>query len=117
MKGRWFLVPIWLILIIVFYFGGKQEAKKNRKLFLEFDSANIKGRLEEVRVGNKVVIFKADNMKDGVVFSPNTGPLNDYEIFEYFAKPGDTIIKPSHSDTLRLKKKGKEYLFTFDKPE
>jgi hypothetical protein len=117
MKGRWFLVPGGIFIVLMIYFGGKYNSRKWLESYIEFDSTNINGRLERVEYGNKSLIFKVDNNKEWFGSSPLTGPLNDDEIFEKFAKAGDTIIKPAHSDTLRLKKKGKDYLYTFNNPK
>jgi hypothetical protein len=59
-----------------------------------------------VRIANKGVCFK---------LGEDTSELNENEKFNIVAKKGDIVIKPAYSDTLRLIKTDKVFLYTFQK--
>ena len=103
-----------ITLSVAWYIGGQIESKRWEDNFVHFDSANINGELDYVRIGAHGVVFKLRGKENKFVFYPHTGMINDYKIFRLIAKNGDTIIKPQYSDTLRLIKNEKEYLYTFD---
>jgi hypothetical protein len=80
-----------------------------------FNSSHIHGKIEKVFIISKGTALKLVNDSVTYVFYPMTSPLNDNQIFDGFATKGDSVIKSAHSDTLKLLKGDKAYLYTFEK--
>lgn len=89
--------------------------KKGKENFDKFYTSDIRGKLGYVTLGNGQQVFSIQEKREIYSFSPDISEINDYHDFKKIAKKGDSIIKPSNSDTLRLIKKGKIYLYTFTK--
>lgn len=108
-------ITIFLIFVINVYIAQKSGGERNKRFFIQFDTTNINGIINEVGIRYHGSYFKVIGIKNDFVFFPNTGKLNEFKIFDQFAKKGDTVIKYSYSDTLMLLKNGKQYLYTFEK--
>ena len=103
-------------LIFMLDYVGKTSLKLSREYQAYFDENEIKGEIESIGISRHGVEFKIVGMKKKFIFYPNTSELNGFKIFDHLAEKGDSIIKSRNSDTLRLVKDGKEYLYTFLKP-
>ncbi len=104
-----------VIAFFYFYFAEKIDNTLTKKAYIDFDTTNIYGVIKEVRIGYQGSVFKVDKLNKKFVFYPHTSELNQFKIFDQFAKNGDTVIKPKFCDTLKLIKNGKQYLYTFQK--
>jgi hypothetical protein len=113
------VIGVVLILIVVsyIYFGGIYMRKQGNNLYSTFNSSDLNGEIERVYVAYKGIAFKLTSDSSTYVFYPITGTLNNNQIFNSFAEKGDRIIKPAYSDTLKLVKGDKVYLYTFQKIE
>lgn len=118
-KGKLVIVGVVLILIVIsyIYFGGIYMREQGNKFYSVFNSSNLDGQIERVYVAYKGVAFKLTSDSSTYVFYPITGMLNNNQIFNSFASKGDRVIKPAYSDTLKLVKDDKVYLYTFQKIE
>lgn len=103
-----------LILIVLYFISKKHEKNRWENEFIHFDSTEIVGELEYVALVSHGVVFKIKNNRDRFIFYPLTSDLNENRIFDHLATKGDTIIKGKFADTLKLIKKNKKYLYTFD---
>lgn len=103
------------IMFIIFIFIGIRLTKgKAKEHFVQFNSANLNGKLENIRIAYKGVLFKLKEDKMEYIFYPNTD-LTENKIFDHVAEKGDFVIKPAYSDTLKLVKKDKVLFYTFQK--
>lgn len=118
-KYMWklFLMIVLIILIgSIFVIGTIYQNKKVLKDFDLFYSSFLNGRITKVDKYSRGAIFKLNNSSTKYTFYPDTDKnLNEGEIFQYLAQPGDSIYKQPFSDTLILIKDDKTYLYTFKK--
>ena len=98
---------LWAFSLII---GGFLTTQKD---FNTFYNANIYGKISEVSF-HKVDYFKIEGCDTPFEFLSLPVPLGD-NLFIDMAKKGDSIVKPSQSDTLILFKKDKVYKYTFEK--
>lgn len=111
-----FAISIFAIFLIYLFIGKNYMTRKAELNFGVFNTVEIKGLLVYVNIVNKGVGFNIKNDSHTFVFYPLTDQnLNDSHIFNYFAKPGDSIFKAAYSDTLYLFKNDKVYRYTFQK--
>ncbi|MGZ2369580.1 hypothetical protein ACXR6G_07320 [Ancylomarina sp. YFZ004] len=106
-------IIIALIFVVVYVVITELIFKNRRQLFYE---SNLQGKLIEIY-----------SSRDGIKISINSNdksyrfyPIKSFDTsksFENVAQIGDSIIKPTKSDTLKLIKKGKVYLYTFRKSD
>ena len=115
MQAKKIIVPILVIIImsITLYNWGISNQITTQKDFDFFYNANIHGKVSDVSF-HKVDYFKIEGCDTPFEFLSLPVPLGD-NLFIDMAKKGDSIIKPSKSDTLILVKKGKKYKYTFEK--
>lgn len=104
-----------LLMVIYGYFAQKEGAKEDHQYFMEFDNAQLNGKLVNVRVAHHAAAFKVEGVNSEFWFVPYIDDPDGQHEFAHFAKPGDLVIKPRHSDTLTLIKNGNEYYYTFMK--
>jgi hypothetical protein len=112
------LIAIPLLIIIVagyMYFSHDYLIERTQKQFNTFYKLDIDGKIEGIGVKYKMVAFKVEGDTTEYIFDPKTSNLNDMNIFEYLVEKGDSIFKPAHSDTLKVIKDRKIYLYTFRK--
>lgn len=114
------LVPFTLIVIlfIAFFIGIKYYDFLIFKDYKKFNQSCINGKIYSVDIRRRGVLLKIKNDSSTFVFYPYTDKeLNGSQIFNYFAKPGDRVVKASYSDTLYLYKEANIYRYTFRKFE
>jgi len=112
------LFIIWMLLLAFFaiFYSTTSQHKKGKKEFEIFYSSSLAGTIVRIDKYSRGSNFILDNNPTKFAFYPYTDKyLNNDEIFQYIAKPGDSIVKPAYSDTLLLIKGGKVYLYTFQK--
>jgi len=80
--------------------------------FKQFNSENLKGEIEYFDARRGGVLFKLKGKKVEYEFCPGI-VLHGNKVFEDIAAKGDSIVKATYSDTLRLIKKDQVFLFTF----
>ena len=114
-KLLYFVIIFLIIGAAYIYIAQKFGNERNKRLFIQFDTTNIHGVINNVGIRYHGSYFKIIGNKNDFVFFPNTGKLNGFNIFDQLAQKGDSIIKPAYSDTLVLIKNNKKYLYTFGK--
>lgn len=117
-KRKYFLVTIPILFLLLIFMGKAYEGTIGHKYYSTFNETDIIGKIQEVGIRHHGAFFKVGSNNREFVFYPYTNPiLNDEQIFNYFASPGDSVFKAAYSDTLYLFKNGKEYKYTFQKFE
>lgn len=103
--------------IVYLFFAMRSSAKQGFEDYKHFNSSDVSGIIKEVGVKHHKSYLILSGSNEEYIFDPQTGELNDFEIFNLFAKEGDSVYKPPYSDTLKLIASEGEYLYTFRKPE
>jgi hypothetical protein len=113
------LIGILIIIAVVVYvnYSSERSVKLATKFYDHFNAKKIIGKIEYIGISHHGAKFRIEGVEDEFIFWPNTSKTNDCKIFTRCAEKGDTIVKPAYSDTLRLIKNGKEYFYTFGKPD
>ena len=113
---------IWATVIVVIFIssyliiGYFYSKKTSLIIYNKFNSANIHGKLVYVGDEQKACAIQVSENPNIYIFHPYTDKLlNDGNIFDSFAQPGDEVVKPPNSDTLFLIKNKKVYKYTFFK--
>ena len=114
-KLLYFVIIFLIIGAAYIYIAQKLGGEREKRFFIQFNTTNIHGVINEVGTGYYGVVFKIKGMKEKFVFYPYNGKLNENNIFDQFAEKGDSVIKQKYSDTLILIKNNKKYLYTFQK--
>ena len=111
------LPPILLVLSIPFIFWYINWVdKRDQAEYDKFNRADIVGEIRLLEVLNKGVGLKLANDNIKYIFYPQQDEyLNNNNAFLDIAKSGDSIFKKAYSDTLKLKKSKRIYLYTFIK--
>ncbi|WP_447636181.1 hypothetical protein [Flavobacterium microcysteis] len=113
-----FLIMVITVVVVLIFVGINYQNKKVRKEFNLFYSSHLSGRIIKIDKYSRNSNFILDNNSAEFAFNPYLDKeLNNSEIFQYIAKPGDSIYKPAHSDTLLLIKGDKNYYYTFQKKD
>lgn len=109
-------IAIFVIIAIIYIFAA-QKIGGNRELqfFVRFDTTDIQGKIDYAKIGHYGSVFKIEGIEEEFIFYPFTSELNSGNIFYNIAEKGDVVVKQAHSDTLRLMKNDKVYLYTFQK--
>lgn len=109
-------IIIFIGVLIYLFIAQKVGKDREGQFFTRFDNANINGKLEYAKIGYHGSVFKIEGIEKEFVFYPYTNnELNDNKLFNNVAEKGDFIIKERHSDTLKLMKKNRAYLYKFRK--
>jgi hypothetical protein len=116
MKMVYIGIVIFIAVLIYLFTAQRTGRNREEQFFIRFDTTNINGRLEYAKIGYHGSVFKIEGIEKEFVFYPFTDELNDNKIFYNIAQKGDLIIKDSHSNTLKVKKNDKVYLYKFRKP-
>lgn len=111
------------IVIVLFLFGVSiffikmQITDKAVRNFRMFDSAKMEGVIVTKSASQDRERFRLNNLPQEFVFMSKATSLNGFTFFYAEAKIGDSVVKPSHSDTLRVIKENTHqvWFFTFRK--
>lgn len=109
-------IVIFIAVLIYLFTAQSIGGKREEQFFIRFDTTNINGKLEYVKIRYHLCAFKIEGIDDEFYFDPITSSLNNKKLFEYTAEKGDLIIKKAHSDILKVKKNDKVYQYKFRKP-
>lgn len=111
-----FLFSFCIFAFFVLQWAGKYQHNVGTSNFKLFNEHNLNGIIKEVGIKNHGSSIKLNNDSNVYVFYPD-GEVFEKKggTFQYFAKPGDSIIKKINADTLYLYKKDKILAFTFIK--
>lgn len=116
MQKKLFIILMIILVVVTIFVGIPYQNKKGKKEFQLFYSSQLAGRIIKIEEYSRASNFMLDNNPNEFAFYPYTDKqLNNNEIFQYIAEPGDSIFKPAYSDTLLLIKGGKNYVYTFQK--
>lgn len=118
-KRKLLMIGFILVLVVTgyVYFGGSYTRDRGKQFYSTFNSSDLKGEIEKVYIAYKGIALKLTDDSATYIFYPVTSQSNDNKIFDNLASKGDRIIKPAYSDTLKLVKGDKVYLYTFQKLE
>lgn len=116
MKKVYIGIIIFVAVLIYLFIAQKIGGNREEQFFTRFDTTNINGRLEYVKIRYHFCMFKIEGIEDEFYFDPITSNLNGKKLFEHIAKKGDLIIKDAHSDVLKVMKNDEVYLYKFRKP-
>lgn len=118
-KRKMIMIAFILVLVVTgyVYFGGSYTRDRGKQFYSTFNSSDLRGEIEKIYIAYKGVALKLNDDSTTYIFYPVTSQLNDNNIFDNVAEKGDKIIKPAYSDTLKLVKRDKIYLYTFQKIE
>jgi hypothetical protein len=112
-KRNWLILLFALVSMLIIY-SSIRVKKRGRVIYQKFYQSNIQGVIEEVKSSAGVTYFKLFNNREEYGFIPVTSILNNNNTtFSTIAQPGDKILKKAGSDTLRLVKTKRTYLYTF----
>ncbi|MGN7787353.1 hypothetical protein ACTJIJ_22655 [Niabella sp. 22666] len=116
MQKKLFIISMLILLCVtVFYFIPYQDEKVKREFDL-FYSSQLSGKIIKIEEYSRGSNFILENNPNEYAFYPYTDKrLNNNQIFQYIAKPGDSVFKSAYSDTLFLIKGNKTYSYTFRK--
>ena len=103
-------------MLLGFFVVQRLGIDREEQFFSRFNSTDMNGKIVYSEVGYHGCVFKIENIEEEFVFYPISGDLNNRKIFCYVAEKGDLIIKQAYSDTLRLIKKDKAFMYKFHKP-
>lgn len=112
------LIAVGLLLLIVggILAGFLYQNNKYKKEFDIFYSSYISGKIIKIDKYSRGSNFVLENNPRKFSFYPYVDEhLNNNEIFQYLATPGDSIYKPAYSDTLLLIRGNRIYSYTFQK--
>jgi hypothetical protein len=116
MKKRLFFIYAIILSCVVIFIGVPYQNRKTKREFDLFYSSQLSGKIINMYTYSRGANFILDNNPRKFSFYPYVNKeLNNNEIFQYIAKPGDSIYKPAYSDTLFLIKKNAIYSYLFQK--
>ncbi|WP_157604616.1 hypothetical protein [Solitalea canadensis] len=104
-----------IVVACIMFWGRKYMDNLVINDFDKFNSSAIKGKIEKIEIVHHMSSFTILETNERYVFAPYTSDLNENNSFDLFAKKGDLVVKKSYSDTLKLIKGNKTYLYTFRK--
>lgn len=115
-KNKFKLIAIAIPIIAgLAYFQISEKRKYTQKIFNIFYNDNLNGRITEIRGSAGITYFRLDN-KDGEVYGlAAIANTVEHTSFSSIARVGDSVAKPSKSDTIKVLKNGRVYAFTFHK--
>jgi hypothetical protein len=118
MSKRGIIVVILIgVAIVVQHFIRVQITKEALKHFQLFDSTDMRGVIVEKSASQDRERFRLNNLPQEFVFKSKATDMNGFTFFYAVAEIGDSVMKASHSDTLRVIKANtnKVIYFTFRK--
>lgn len=112
MKIIGILLSITIVVFLIFYFT-KRDSKKIEQLHNEYKlvqkEIEINGRITDLYINKGACFISLDSKKIFIKTSANY--LYKEVYLDRVLEVGDTIIKKSGSDTIKVYKMGKEYYF------
>ena len=100
MKIVWiFGIFVFILIAVWMQLKTNERAKKN---YEKFYSANIDSQIKTVKIANHGTMITLIDGESYIFYPYTDAELNDRNKFNYTAKMGDKIIKPSNSDTILL---------------
>lgn len=109
MKAKYLII---VVLFILAYIISTELIFHNRKRLL--NESNVQGIIEDLYSSRDGIKFRIKHDSKSYRFYPK--PCGNFgKDFYDIANVGDSIYKPTYSDTLKLIKKNKVYLYTFKK--
>ncbi len=116
MKKKLFIVSMFLLACFAIFYSTRWQHNKGRREYNLFYSSQLSGKVVKIEEYSRASNLMLENNPNEFCFYPYTDKhLNNNEIFQYIAKPNDSIYKPAYSDTLFLFKGNKKYAYTFQK--
>lgn len=105
------------LFIVMQYFIRAQITKQALKHFYSFDSTNMRGVIVGKSASQDRERFRLNNLDQEFVFKSKATEINGFTFFYAVAEVGDSVVKPSHADTLSLIKANshKVIYYTFRK--
>jgi hypothetical protein len=118
LKMKKIFIGIILLIVVYVYLFTSQKigGDREKQFFVRFDSTDINGKLEYVKIRYHLCAFKIEGIEEELYFDPITSNLNDKKLFEHIAEKGDLIVKEVHSDILTVKKNDMIYNYKFRIP-
>lgn len=109
------LIAIVLASVLFYALARWKQSQRGagHQLFFQFDSANIRGKIDTAWLREGVQSFRVEREGKDYHFIP--GINRDGEMFQAIAEKGDSLIKPSFSSFILVVKKGTVHRFTFKK--
>jgi hypothetical protein len=115
-RTKLILVACMVLLMILYGWWSSGYVNKQAKADKDhFNTADIHGIFVKRETRHHTVAFQVDNLPDWFVFWPKTRVGFSSDDFEYFVRPGDSIIKRVNADTLYLIRGDRIYHYTFEK--
>src|SRR5690554_5587887 len=112
-KSVWvFGIFIFILIAIWMQIKTNERAKKD---YEKFYSANIDSHIKSVKIANHGSMIMLIGGESYIFYPYTDVNLNDRNKFNYTAKMGDRVIKPSYSDTLLLITSKGNLKYTFKK--
>jgi hypothetical protein len=108
-------IGIGILILSFLSYQSYRVRQKGKKDFEMFYTSVLDGEISSIAISVGVVYLQLDNALTEYAFIPRTSELNKNQIFSHIARKGDKVIKPAYSDTLKLVKGDKVYLYTFQK--
>lgn len=114
--------PYKILFFVLFFLGmitydSLKKRERGKEAFRLFYESNLNGRLVSIQVSLGIVYITLDNDSSEYAFFPYVDDMNENHLFSTTARIGDSIVKRAYSDTLRLIKSNREYLYAFKKEE
>lgn len=116
MQKKIFIILMFLLACFAIFYARPSQHKKGKREFELFYSSQLSGKIIKIKKYSRGSNFILENNANEFAFYPYIDKhLNNNEIFQYIAEPGDSVYKPAYSDTLELIKGDKVYFYTFQK--
>lgn len=116
MQKKLFIISMFLLACFAIFYSTSSQHKKGKREYNLFYSSQLSGKITKIKKYSRGSNFVLENNANEFTFYPYTDKyLNNNEIFQYIAEPGDSIFKPAYSDTLLLIKGNKTYVYAFQK--
>lgn len=107
MKAKYLIIVV--LFVITYIISAELIFLKREK---ELNESHIRGIIEYLYSSRDGIKFRIENDPKGYRFYPKSCKQSEKYFYD-IAEIGDSVIKPSFSDTLILIKNKKKYLYTF----
>jgi hypothetical protein len=112
---KYFILYLAALVSFVFYIN-RNLGERSDKLYKEYYIAKINGKLIYVRAASGAVFFKTKGSSNEFAFIPECDKGEEARLFQYTAKPGDSVSKDENSYTLQLYKGNIIYRYSHQLP-